>query len=245
MKKWKQKGIAVLTGAILLLGMQSMVFAQELPQNTITVNGRGSVKVAPDMAQIYLSIEKTEDTTQKAQSAVNEVVQSVTNALKKMNVAQKDIITENVSVYPNYEYAENGKRTENGYRANTSLQVTIYDVTKAGAYVDKALQAGATRVQNVSFTLSNPDTYYGHALQQAVKTAQSSAQVLATAYDKELVGVVSVIEDSANHIFTSAADYAGAESMAALGENSAKPQTEINYDDVTVEASITVVYTFS
>ena len=45
MKKWKQKGIAVLTGAILLLGMQSMVFAQELPQNTITVNGRGSVKV--------------------------------------------------------------------------------------------------------------------------------------------------------------------------------------------------------
>ena len=33
--------------------------------------------------------------------------------------------------------------------------------------------------------------------------------------------------------------------MAALSENSAKPQTEINYDDVTVEASITVVYAFS
>ncbi len=245
MKKWKQKGIAFFTGVVLLLGVQSVAFAQELPPNTITVHGTGSVEVAPDMAQIYLSVEKTADTAQKAQSMANETIKSVINALKEMKVTEKDIITENVSVFPNYEYEENGKRIESGYRADTALQVTIYDVKKAGAYVDKALQAGATRVQNVSFTLSNPDAYYGRALQQAVKTAQNSAQVLATAYGKELVGVVSVLEDSTNRTFASNADYARAEGMAVPKAGGEKQQTEITYDDVTVEASIIAVYTFS
>lgn len=244
MKKWKQRSIAVLASVGLVLGMQSMVFAQELPQNTITVNGRGVIEVTPNIAKIYVSVEKTEQTAEQAQSAVNKTLQSVTNTLKEMKVSNKDIITEAVRVSPNYEYQENGKRTENGYRANTALEITVHDVTKAGTYVDKVLQAGATRVQNVSFSLSNPETYYGRALQQAVKTAQNSAQVLANAYGKTLGGIVAVTEESANRIFASDADYARAESAGGSSANSARKQTEIRYDDVTVEASIVAVYTF-
>ncbi len=243
MKKWKQKSIAVLASVGLVLGMQSMVFAQELPQNTVTVNGRGVVTVTPDTATIYLSVEKTDKTAEQAQSAVNKTVQSVITALKELKVAEKDIVTEAVQVSPNYVYAENDKRTQNGYRANTVLEITVHDVEKAGVYVDKALQAGVSRVDDVTFSLSNPEAYYGRALQQAVKTAQNSAQVLANAYGKTLGNVVAVTEQSQNRMFASRADYARGES-AGVADGTAK-QTEIRYDDVQVEASIVAVYTFA
>lgn len=240
--------MACMTAAALAFGMSTMVFAAEPAANTITVNGQGIVQVAPDLATIHVTVEKTAKTAAQAQKDVNAELTDIVAAMKALGVTDKDIVTSYISVYPSYQYdEESGKRTVENYQAYTSVSVSTNDVDNAGKYVDAALNAGATGTNGVTFSLEKPETYYNQALTEAVKAAQSSATAIAQAYGKTLGQVVSVVENSRN---TSTSykemDYAVEEAMAmnAMATGSADRNTNISYEDIEVSANITAVYGF-
>lgn len=248
MKKWKKRMIACMTAAVLALGMSTMALAAEPGANTITVNGQGIVKVAPDVATIYVTVEKTAETAAQAQKDVNEELTDIIAAMKALGVTEADMVTSHIFVYPSYQYdEESGKRTVENYRAYTSLRVSTNDVDNAGKYVDAALKAGATGTDGVSFSLQKPETYYNQALTEAVKAAQSSAAAIAQAYGKPLGQVVSVVENSRNSSTSyKEMNYSAEESMVmdAVATGGANRNTNISYEDIEVSASITAVYSF-
>lgn len=240
--------MACMTAAALAFGMSTMAFAAEPAANTITVNGQGIVQVAPDLATIHVTVEKTAKTAAQAQKDVNAELTDIVAAMKALGVTDKDIVTSYISVYPSYQYdEESGKRSVENYQAYTSVSVSTHDVDNAGKYVDAALNAGATGTNGVTFSLEKPETYYNQALTEAVKAAQSSATAIAQAYGKTLGQVVSVVENSRN---TSTSykemDYAVEEAMAmnAMATGSADRNTNISYEDIEVSANITAVYGF-
>lgn len=240
--------MACMTAAALAFGMSTMVFAAEPAANTITVNGQGIVQVAPDLATIHVTVEKTAKTAAQAQKDVNAELTDIVAAMKALGVTDEDIVTSYISVYPSYQYdEESGKRTVENYQAYTSVSVSTNDVDNAGKYVDAALNAGATGTNGVTFSLEKPETYYNQALTEAVKATQSSATAIAQAYGKTLGQVVSVVENSRN---TSTSykemDYAVEEAMAmnAMATGSADRNTNISYEDIEVSANITAVYGF-
>lgn len=240
--------MACMTAAALAFGMSTMAFAAEPAANTITVNGQGIVQVAPDLATIHVTVEKTAKTAAQAQKDVNAELTDIVAAMKALGVTDEDIVTSYISVYPSYQYdEESGKRTVENYQAYTSVSVSTNDVDNAGKYVDAALNAGATGTNGVTFSLEKPETYYNQALTEAVKAAQSSATAIAQAYGKTLGQVVSVVENSRN---TSTSykemDYAVEEAMAmnAMATGSADRNTNISYEDIEVSANITAVYGF-
>lgn len=240
--------MACMTAAALAFGMSTMAFAAEPAANTITVNGQGIVQVAPDLATIHVTVEKTAKTAAQAQKDVNAELTDIVAAMKALGVTDEDIVTSYISVYPSYQYdEESGKRTVENYQAYTSVSVSTNDVDNAGKYVDAALNAGATGTNGVTFSLEKPEIYYNQALTEAVKAAQSSATAIAQAYGKTLGQVVSVVENSRN---TSTSykemDYAVEEAMAmnAMATGSADRNTNISYEDIEVSANITAVYGF-
>lgn len=187
MKKWKKNMMACMTAAVLALGMSTAALAAEPEASTITVNGQGIVQVAPDVATIHVTVEKTAKTAAQAQEDVNEELTDVIAAMKALGVTEDHIVTSYISVYPSYQYdEETGKRTVENYQAYTSVNVSTNDVDNAGKYVDAALKAGATGTDGVSFSLEKPETYYNQALTEAVKAAQSSATAIAQAYGRPL-----------------------------------------------------------
>ena len=256
MKRNLQRMMVWAVAAALAVGMQTAVFAADTTPvvatstatSTISVNGQGEVLVKPDLAMVSLEVEHTASTAAEAQQKVTDGVTSILAAMQKLQIPEEDIVTSYVSVSPVYRYDDNGTRTQNGYRAYTSLQVRTNDVDHVGTVLDTGLQAGATGTSGVSFTLENPSVYYGQALREAIRTAESSAQTIANAYGKSLGDVIAVTEQSSN---TSSVDkyYAEASTMNAMREDATSAggggsSSKIAYEDISVYASVEVVYGF-
>ena len=71
--------------------------------NTISVMGEGKDYVSPDMLVISVSISELAATTKDAQTQANQKVVKVNDILSAAGIAQKDIQTTNVNIYPEYD----------------------------------------------------------------------------------------------------------------------------------------------
>src|SRR3989344_2544937 len=78
------------------------------PQNVISVNGRGEIFKAPDMAEFYFSVEAEAETSGGAQTKVTEIMNPILAALKKEGIEEKDIKTSSYNLSPRYEYSRSG-----------------------------------------------------------------------------------------------------------------------------------------
>ena len=135
---------------------------QVLPR-TITVVGRGEVKVKPDVANTTVGVEALGPTVDAAMADAEARMTSVLNALKQMGIADKDIQTSNFSV--NFErqmeqkpvsaQATPGKFEPPAgfYRVSNMVQVTIRDMDTVGDVIDTAVKAGANNVWGINFAL--------------------------------------------------------------------------------------------
>ncbi|MBQ3568697.1 MAG: SIMPL domain-containing protein [Anaerotignum sp.] len=240
MKKWKKIAAVLAAAMVLSLGMSAMAYAAT---GEIHVNGTGIVMADPDTAKISLSVETMGKSSEAAQKENNLILQKVTKAMQDMGVTKENIVTTYTSVYPQYNYDDNGKRTVLGYRSYTDLQVTTKDIDNAGKYIDAALKAGATGTNGVDFSVADQSMYYGQALQAAVKNAGRSAQSIADAYGRQLGNVLSVTENSRNAYYVETASMnkmmATEDSAAAAGGG-----TTISYGKIQITANIAVTYGF-
>ena len=241
MKKWKKFAAVLAAAMVLSLGMSSMAYAAE---GEINVNGMGVVMADPDTADISLSVETTGKTSEAAQKENNKIIQKVTAAMQDMGVTKDNIVTTYTSVYPQYNYDDNGNRSVMHYRSYTDLQVTTKDIDNAGKYIDAALKAGATGTNGVSFSVADQSAYYGQALQAAVKNAEKSAKSIADAYGRPLGAVKSVTENSRNAYAVETANLTMSKMMATEDSAAAAGGTTISYGKIQITANIAVTYSF-
>ncbi|MFA6776367.1 MAG: SIMPL domain-containing protein, partial [Sphaerochaetaceae bacterium] len=74
-------------------------------RGTITVTGKGTVEVKPDMATFHVTVKETKDTTSEAQKATNEKISQVLGILSSRGVGADDIATESLDFFTEYEWA--------------------------------------------------------------------------------------------------------------------------------------------
>lgn len=151
---------------------------------SIHVNGTGKVSVKPDKADLTLSVEVQAKTAEAARKLAATTMDALIKAVKTGDVADKDIQTRSVSLYPNYSPDSTNKIT--GYQLSNQVAVCIRDINKVSDVIDAAVQAGgnSTRVQGISFAVDNPES----ALSQARDLAYANAKMKAGQYAK-LAGV--------------------------------------------------------
>ncbi len=85
--------------------------------------------------------------------------------------------TTGISLNPNYSY-QGGKQRINGYIGTNTVSFQI-DTEKSGTLLDEAIQAGATRIDGVSFVAT--DEAIVQAQQQAIQQASEDARKQADA----------------------------------------------------------------
>lgn len=164
--------------------------------STVSVSGNSEMKVSPDMATISFGVEsKGTATADAALEATNTAIANITAAVQALGAEGKDIQTSSVNLYEEYMYDENGNPTgAPTFTASISLSVTINDVDKVGAYIDAAVKAGATRTNNIRFSLQDPTAFENEALTMAMANAKARADVLAAAAGKT-VGEALLVSD--------------------------------------------------
>ena len=208
--------------------------------STLTVGGHGEVSAAPDRAILRLGAVAQAPKASEAQSQVNQVVQNIVKGIKSLGVADKNIATIDLSIYPvygNQQPEPQGQTTQpiiRGYRASNIIRVQIENLEGVGGVIDAGLNAGANRIEGLSFDLKDDGESRTQALRLATEEADAKANAIAKAMGVEIVGIKQISETGVSLVRPQM------DSGPVFSARTAA--TPVQAGQVRVEASLTVSY---
>lgn len=176
----------------------------------VQVQGVGTATGTPDVLRVTVGVETSGPTVDEALESANAAARRVLDALRAAEVADRDVQTVNVQLYPRYDH--NGAAIT-GYVAHQDLAVTLRDLDVAGGTVTAAVEAGgdAARLQGVSYALDDDTALQAQAREQAFADARRRAEQYAVLAGRELGDLVWVREQvhPSDHVPVAEADAAG------------------------------------
>ena len=165
--------------------------------STVTVTGLGHVAVVPDQLAFDLSVSVVREDLDRALDDGNTAMRSVVDTLEAAGVADKDVQTTDLSMYPEYDRKRKGQpQVLTGYRVSHSVSVTVEDFDKASAIVTAALSAGGSgvRLNGLRLQVGDPEGSLGAARTDAVDQARAKAEEYAAEAGRELGEIVRISE---------------------------------------------------
>jgi uncharacterized protein YggE len=205
--------------------------ADEATPAGLTVTGLGSVRTVPDRASFSFGVETQAATARAALTQNAAEAKKLLDALRAAGIAAADLQTSQVSLNPRTDERGTGIV---GYSAITTVTATLRDLSRAGAVVDAAVDAGANTVSGPSLTRGDTDAQYRQALRLAYADASTKAEALAAAAGKTLGAVTAIVESSSGSV-----PYAVAKDAAASTAVEIAPGTQ------SVDAVVTVTFAVS
>ncbi|MEP2705031.1 MAG: SIMPL domain-containing protein [Roseibium sp.] len=178
-------------------------FAQESGdvRGSITMEGRGSVSVAPDMAVITTRVVTTAKTAPDALAQNTKDLSKVIETIKASGIEAKDIQTSGFSIYPRYERITDGSNRQPdiiGYEVRNGVEINVRDLGKLGDLLSTVVESGANAVDGIRFQVSDPDDKLDTAREKAVAAALHKAEIFAKAAGVELGDIMSISETGAD-----------------------------------------------
>ncbi|TYC64739.1 SIMPL domain-containing protein [Stappia sp. BW2] len=198
--------VSLLRKAVLAAGLSAALvsaapaFAEDVPApvGTITMQGRGEVSVAPDMAVITASVLTTGKSTADVLAENSAAIAKVIEALKANGIEAKDIQTRGFGIYPRYDHSKSSSSSQPdiaGYEVRNGVEVKIRDLAKLGGVLTLVVESGANSVDSTRFEVSNADEILDEARKKAVEDARHKADVFAAAAGVELGAIADITEN--------------------------------------------------
>jgi len=176
-------------------GMHMAPMSSIQPETTITLNGRGSVDHAPDVAMISVGVQVEAETASLAMSQQTTKMNGVFAAVKAAGVADRDMQTSNLSLNPVYDYPANQKPRLRGYNASNQITIKVRDLKSLGKTLDAVVKGGGNTINGVSFSIDKPESYQNEARVEAIKDAAAKAELYANAVGYKVKRIVTVSEN--------------------------------------------------
>lgn len=157
--------------------------------STFDASGEGKVVVVPDQATLSMGVQEQGFNLKQVQEQVNKKIESLTEALKDMGVAEKDIKTTGYNYYPDYQ-------DTNKYTAYANVQVVVRDMEQVSPVLDLIGTLGLDNVAGPSFGLSDElrDKTVKEARRIAIEQAKNKAEELAGLAGMRLGRIVNISE---------------------------------------------------
>ena len=159
---------------------------------TITGTATGTATGVPDTATIGLGADSHGASATEALTNNAKRVEGVIAAMRFVGVAEKDIQTTNISVYPAFD--NRGRIT--GYTVSTRMSAKTHDVPGAGKVIDAAakLAGDDLRVDSINLSIEDTGPVVRAARTKAVVAAHDQAAQLAKAAHVGLGAVRTIVE---------------------------------------------------
>ena len=184
MSKAKRVSAVVLVAAMVsVLGVQ---VSQAAPVRYISVSSVGTVKVTPDAVRLNASVSNISKVSKDALAAANVAASKFRAAILANGIDKKYLASTTLTVYPEYNYTQEGGNVLIGYRASQSFEVVIRNAAKAGEIVDAVVASAGDLLAINGVT---PFVYDNtKATEAARNSAVKNARAKAVSYAK-LLGV--------------------------------------------------------
>ncbi|POF29681.1 SIMPL domain-containing protein [Roseibium marinum] len=187
------------TGLAAALAVHTPAIAQETASaaGSITMEGQGTVSVAPDMAVISTNVITGADTAAEALSQNSAAIAKVIAAIKGDGIEAKDIQTRGFSIQPRYERFDTPSDRQPkivGYEVRNGVEVNVRELPRLGSLLTLVVENGANSVDNIRFEVSDPQDKLDEARKKAVEAARHKAEIFAAAAGVELGQIASIAE---------------------------------------------------
>jgi len=236
MKLTTKRNIAVLSVALALVaGIASVPAASAAtsPSRYVAITADGSVKVVPDAVRMNATVTVIAGTSKEAQAQVSTTSAAVRAALTTAKIDKKDIATQSITVYPEYNYTQEAGSKLIGYRSSQSFAIIIRNAANAGDIVDSVVAAGGDNLQinGVSPFVLDSTKAAESARAVAVKNAKSKAVSYAKLLGVKLGKVTYIVENYAPASYPV---------QVALGkaEDAMSTVVDLGQQDVTVSVTV-------
>jgi len=163
----------------------------------ITVPGRGSVRVDPDVASIRFGVAIVRPTAAEARAAAASTMAAILAALSAGGGERRDQQTALVGLDAVRDYSSAGAPRVTGYQLTNTVEATVRSIESAGSLIDAALAAGATSMDGLAFRVADPGAALNEARRRAVADARTRAEILAAEAGVRLGPVVEIVEGGA------------------------------------------------
>lgn len=165
---------------LLLIWCAQMSWAGEQnPPKTLTVLGKGEVNTVPDIVSINVSLRQEAKKASKAMTSLTELSDNLIIALLKFGLETKDLRTRGLRLERYYKNDSYKKREFLGFRAETTLVLTVRDLEKLGQIFDLLLEENVEEMGGLNFSSSRAGVLREKARREAVKNARKKAMIYA------------------------------------------------------------------
>jgi uncharacterized protein YggE len=222
-------------GAVVLVAALVSLFgvhgAQAASVRYISVSSVGTVKVTPDAVRLSASVSTISKVSKDALAAANVAASKFRAAILANGIDKKYLSSTTLTVYPEYNYTQEGGNVLIGYRASQSFEVVILNATKAGEIVDAVVaSAGDSLAINgvTPFVYDNTKATEA-ARSSAVKNAKAKAASYAKLLGVKIGKIIYLQESSAPSSYPIA--------MAQAKASDEATQIDLGLQDVSVSVS--------
>ncbi len=187
---WQITKLLLISAIVFGLALPLQAIAQERVMRTLTVTGQGKERIPTTLTEVHLGVEIEGKTATEVQKQVAKQTSAVVDFLRSRNVQQ--LQTTGIGLQPNYDYSNNQRRLL-GYIGINTISFRL-STEQVGDLLDRAVQAGATRIDNISFTATETalSTAQKQALRLAVGDAQAQAEAVLQALNFKSQEIVSI-----------------------------------------------------
>lgn len=200
----------------------------------LDVVATGEVTRVPDVVRINAGVVTQAPTAAEAIRQNAARMATVRAALARAGIADRDIRTSNVSLQPDYRYAEDQPPQLTGYRASNEVNVRFRDIAASGAILDALVAQGANQINGPMLEIERPETALDEARTAAIANARARAELYARTLGMRVVRIISVSEPGAVQ--------APPVPVLRMQANAADASTEIAPGEQVLSVSLTVSF---
>ena len=177
------------------LAQQTTMVTQAIAGTRLDINAVGEATRVPDIAVISAGV------VARAATATGALEQTAArmDRVKRAGIADRDIQTSNISLNPEYRYAENQPPKLVGYSASNQLNVRFRDIRNTGKILDALVAEGANQINGPSLTIDKPEEALDEARTKALAVGRARAELYARSLGMRIVRLLSVSESGGSY----------------------------------------------
>ncbi len=205
----------------------------------IEVNGHASVEAMPDQAVLSYSAKNVDKNAKSARKNTEKQVTALYESALKSGLKKEDIVSSSISLYPKYNYTNEGKREFEGYVATRDITFKVTDFSLIDKITTAAVDAGITQINGFDYTIKDTKTLEDKANQEAIKDAQNKALVLAKGFGVKIKKACSLKFTNGNNVmpYRVQTRMAKVATLAATNEDSDN-NTEYSPEKITITSDV-------
>nr|WP_255699157.1 SIMPL domain-containing protein [Luteimonas sp. Y-2-2-4F] len=160
----------------------------------LSVSAQAEASRVPDVATLSAGVVTQAADANAALRANAEQMTRLMRAVRAAGIAERDVQTSGLNVYPQYRHSDNEAPAITGYQANNTVSLKVRDVAKLGEVLDALVASGANQVNGPSFEIDQPEAVYDEARRKALDLAQKRATMYAESLGLRVRRIVSISE---------------------------------------------------